>query len=165
LLLLLCCSLQNIDFKHQSVFRTVAGILPPLKRLNHLYPSRVPLRHIHARFFLILCFCALAITHRPIAQGNYEIQVYGSDTFPAGSTMTELHSNFTANGSKTTLDGTYPTKHQEHEKVEITQGWNSWLETGFYIFTSAGMGRDTSGWDTTSARAFAFPIRGSGRWG
>ncbi len=72
------------------------------------------------------------------AQGNYEIQVYGSDTVPPGRTMVELHSNFTFEGSKTTSDGTLPTNHQEHETVEITQGWTDWFETGFYIFTSLG---------------------------
>ena len=30
------------------------------------------------------------------AQDNYEIQVYGADTVEPGSTMVELHSNFTA---------------------------------------------------------------------
>lgn len=66
--------------------------------------------------------------------------------------MVELHSNFTVEGSSlspsssptivTRLpDGTFPTNHQEHETVEITQGWNSWFETGFYIFTSAGLGQ------------------------
>lgn len=76
------------------------------------------------------------------AQGNYEIQVYASDTVPAGRTMVELHSNFTIDGSKTTTDGTLPTEHQEHETVEITQGWTTWFETGFYIFTSIGPGQD-----------------------
>ena len=52
--------------------------------------------------------------------------------------MVELHSNYTASGSKATTDGTYPTNDQIHETVEITQGWNNWFETGFYIFTSAG---------------------------
>ncbi|MDQ2843898.1 MAG: transporter [Acidobacteriota bacterium] len=83
------------------------------------------------------------------AQGNYEIQVYGSDTVPAGRTMVELHSNFTIEGSTNSPSSsptvveptnavTLPTNHQLHETVEITQGWNSWFETGFYIFTSAG---------------------------
>ncbi len=75
------------------------------------------------------------------AQGNYEIQVYASDTVPAGLTMVELHSNYTVEGSKVTQDGTYPTNHQEHETIEITQGWTSWFETGFYIFTSVGPGQ------------------------
>ncbi len=83
----------------------------------------------------------LLITGYPVsayAQGNYEIQVYGSDTVLPGRTMVELHSNFTAEGTKDTVDGTYPTNNQEHETVEITQGWNNWFETGFYIFTSVG---------------------------
>ncbi len=72
------------------------------------------------------------------AQGNYEIQVYGSDTVAPGRTMVELHSNFTFEGFKTSVDGVLPDEHQVHETVEITQGWTSWFETGFYIFTSYG---------------------------
>jgi len=72
------------------------------------------------------------------AQGNYEIQVYGSDTVAPGRTMVELHSNFTFEGFKTAMDGVLPDEHQLHETVEITQGWNEWFETGFYIFTSYG---------------------------
>jgi hypothetical protein len=71
------------------------------------------------------------------AQGSYEIQVYGSDLVDPGATMVELHSNFTFQGSKTVIDGMYPTEHQEHETVEITHGFSDWFETGFYIFTSA----------------------------
>lgn len=48
----------------------------------------------------------------------------------------ELHSNFTVEGSKTTIDGVLPTNHAEHKTVEITQGVTDWFETGFYIFTS-----------------------------
>jgi hypothetical protein len=74
------------------------------------------------------------------AQGNYEIQVYGSDTIPPGSTMVELHSNFTALGQRSEIQGVYPTYHQEHETLEITQGINDWSEVGFYIFTSEQAG-------------------------
>jgi len=70
------------------------------------------------------------------AQDNYEIQVYGSDMVPPGNTMLELHSNFTAQGSKTVVDGALPTNHAEHETIEITQGFTDWFETGFYVFTS-----------------------------
>jgi hypothetical protein len=70
------------------------------------------------------------------AQDNYEIQVYGSDLVAPDHTMVELHSNFTVEGSKATIDGVLPTNHAEHEAVEITQGVNDWFETGFYIFTS-----------------------------
>lgn len=70
------------------------------------------------------------------AQGNYEIQVYGADTVPPGSLMTELHSNYTATGQTKVIDGVYPTDHQEHETLELTQGINDWAEVGFYVFTS-----------------------------
>ena len=74
------------------------------------------------------------------AQDNYEIQVYGSDTVPAHNLMVELHSNFTVEGSKTVVDGMIPTNHAEHETLELTYGWNSWFETGFYVFTSINPG-------------------------
>jgi hypothetical protein len=50
--------------------------------------------------------------------------------------MVELHSNFTADGSKQVTDGILPSNHAEHETLEITQGFNDWFETGFYVFTS-----------------------------
>jgi hypothetical protein len=85
---------------------------------------------------LSLLLLAAAGTPRAAAQGNYEVQVYGSELVPKGSTMVELHSNFTFQGSKTTGDGTLPTQHQWHETLELTHGFSEWFETGFYIFTS-----------------------------
>jgi hypothetical protein len=79
-----------------------------------------------------------------IAQDNYEIQVYGADTVEPHSTMVEFHTNWTAQGEKSVVDGVRPTNHAVHETIEITQGWNDWFETGFYIFTSA---RSGDGWD------------------
>lgn len=83
----------------------------------------------------LLLFSALSLK----AQDNYEIQVYGSETVEKGHTMVELHSNYTLNGSKTTsADGQLPTNHVEHETIEITHGWTTWFETGFYFFNSLG---------------------------
>jgi hypothetical protein len=96
---------------------------------------------IFRSLLVLACGCG-ALT----AQGNYEIQVYGADTILPDHTMVELHSNFTFQGSKSTTDGTYPTNHQLHETVEITQGWNEWFETGFYIFTSGGPGGQGYQW-------------------
>lgn len=75
-----------------------------------------------------------------IAQGNYEIQVYGSELVPPQTLMVELHSNYTVEGQTMTIDGVYPTNHQEHETVELTQGLTDWSEVGFYIFTSEQAG-------------------------
>jgi hypothetical protein len=102
------------------------------------------------------CSCALiaiifvltCVAAKPLhAQDNYEIQVYGAETVAPRTTMLELHSNFTADGSKPlpdspySADGTYPTDHALHETVEITQGLTSWSEVGFYIFTSSRSGQ------------------------
>ena len=70
------------------------------------------------------------------AQGNYEIQVYGSETVAPKNLMVELHSNFTPEGQKYFIDGVIPTNHQEHETLELTEGLTSWSEVGFYVFTS-----------------------------
>jgi len=70
------------------------------------------------------------------AQDNYEIQVYSYETVAPRSTMVEIHSNFTVDGSKTVQDGVLPTNHAMHETLEITQGLNDWSEVGFYVFTS-----------------------------
>lgn len=79
-----------------------------------------------------------------LGQDNYEIQVYGAETVEPGFTMVELHTNYTAQGSQTVVNGVAPTNHAVHETLEITQGFNDWFETGFYVFTSA---RPGDGWD------------------
>jgi len=86
------------------------------------------------QFAVLMAVASLHI----FGQDNYEIQVYGYDTVPAGRTMIELHTNFTFEGFKATNQGVLPDEHQTHETIEITQGWNDWFETGFYIFTSYG---------------------------
>jgi hypothetical protein len=87
-------------------------------------------RHL-AITFLFLILTLAATTTLAHAQDNYEIQVYGSDLVDPGHTMVELHSNFTIDGSKTVVDGVYPTNHAEHETVEITHGFNDWFESAF----------------------------------
>ncbi|HLJ85572.1 MAG TPA: hypothetical protein VKZ53_02045 [Candidatus Angelobacter sp.] len=96
-----------------------------------------------ARIYFILPLL-LILSAMCLAQDNYEIQVYGAETVEPHATMVEFHTNFTAEGSKTVVDGVQPTNHALHETIEITQGFNDWFETGFYIFTSA---RSGSGWD------------------
>jgi hypothetical protein len=92
---------------------------------------------------VLALFTVVALAPFSRAQDNYEIQVYGSDTVLPRSTMVEIHSNFTVDGSKTVEDGELPTNHAEHETLEITQGINEWSEVGFYVFTSI---QPDSGW-------------------
>jgi hypothetical protein len=89
------------------------------------------------RIFIILTLLLLTIT-RLKAQDNYEIQIYGSETVEKGHTMIELHSNYTFDGSKTMIDGQFPTNHVFHETIEITHGWTPWFETGVYFFNTLG---------------------------
>lgn len=84
----------------------------------------------------LLGLAFLALSSQAWAQDNYEIQVYGSDTVPAGRTMFELHSNYTWQGQKLKVNGVYPTQDALHETLEITHGWTKDFETGFYVFTS-----------------------------
>jgi hypothetical protein len=108
-----------------------------MRNTNDRLSCRIPpcLRALWA----VLLFCvAFAIPAH--AQGNYEIQVYGADTVPPKSLMVELHSNYTVDGQHNTIDGVYPTNHQEHETIELTEGINNWSEVGFYIFTSEQAG-------------------------
>lgn len=77
------------------------------------------------------------------AQGNYEVQVYGSELTPKGVTMVELHSNYTASGVRQVLDGVLPTNHAVHETLEITHGFGEWFELGSYFFNTV---QPNGGW-------------------
>jgi hypothetical protein len=85
---------------------------------------------------LLPALAAMLLVGTARAQGNYEIQVYGAQTVAPETLMVELHSNYTVDGQKYVIDDVYPTNHQEHETVELTEGINDWSEVGFYIFTS-----------------------------
>jgi hypothetical protein len=91
----------------------------------------------------LLLVAALFAVLPAFAQDNYEIQVYPADTIEPGATMFEFHTNFTPRGHSGD-NGLRPTNHAVHETFEITHGWNSWFETGFYIFTYAHSGY---GWE------------------
>jgi hypothetical protein len=82
-------------------------------------------------FFSTILFFNIAT-----AQDNYEIQVYASPTQTKGTTMFELHSNFTFNGKKNTIDGVRPSNDALHETLEVTHGVCENFEIGFYFFTN-----------------------------
>ena len=91
------------------------------------------------RAALHVLLTGVLLAHLPglaAAQGNFEIQVYGSETVAPRTTMVELHSNSAIQGTTHVESGVLPTQHAVHETIEITHGWTSWFETGFYIFTS-----------------------------
>jgi hypothetical protein len=114
-----------------------------LERISFLAPTRP--RTADQLFCMVAVVAALLVASPwAFAQDNYEIQVYSYDTVEPHHTMLESHTNFTLDGSKEVQDGVLPTNHALHETFEITHGFTSWFETGFYIFTSAHSGQ---GWD------------------
>ncbi len=74
------------------------------------------------------------------AQNNYEIQVYGSETMSAATTMFEFHTNITAVGFKKDENGVIADDLAWHESIEVTHGFTSWFEVGAYQFLSANKG-------------------------
>lgn len=52
--------------------------------------------------------------------------------------MFELHSNYTAVGSKTASNDIFYSDNWLHETLEITHGFTDWLEIGAYLFTAEG---------------------------
>ena len=95
------------------------------------YRVCMPIQRLMVLLLLILSAVGLAV-----AQDNYEIQVYASEIVPPKTTMVEIHSNFTVNGSKAVTDGVQPSNHAMHETLELTQGFTDWFETGFYVFST-----------------------------
>jgi len=96
-----------------------------------------------AVFAALSAFAAFALPMSVAsAQENYEIQVYPSETMPRGVTMFELHSNYTVRGSRAVSEfGELATNHAVHETLEITHGFSSWSELGFYWFMSIPQGQ------------------------
>lgn len=91
-------------------------------------------KHVLMKGFFLLVFIFTAFA--AFGQDNYEIQVYGAQTQAKGSTMFELHSNYTFNGQKQVVDGVLPSNHAEHETLEITTGITDNFEIGVYLFTN-----------------------------
>lgn len=85
----------------------------------------------------MLLSCAAGVC---LAQENYEIQVYGSQTQKKKSAIFELHSNYTLQGQKAIVNEVRPSFHSFHETVEITQGITDIFEIGFYLFTNGSPG-------------------------
>jgi hypothetical protein len=84
---------------------------------------------------------ALVLARPARAQDTYEIQVYPSETMAPRRTMLEFHTNWTADGNRFATEGVAPSHHALHETLELTHGFNEWLEVGLYLFTSTQPGR------------------------
>src|SRR5271166_5266028 len=88
--------------------------------------------------FFGVCLSIVAIfatPHTSLAIDFYEIEIYDTDTTPAGHLQLELHSNTTSTATghlaKSQMD-----VYQLHETVEGTYGVLRWLEVGQYFCTA-----------------------------
>lgn len=84
------------------------------------------------RKIVLICFVLFPVFL--VAQENYEIQVYGSQTQAKKSSIFELHSNYTFAGQKDVVKGVRPSYHSLHETIEVTTGLTNNFELGFYLF-------------------------------
>ncbi len=99
-------------------------------------------------FFSGVVFVCVAVRAVPAhAQDLFEIQVYPYETVQPGRTMLEFHTNFIPSGTKTTNGGDYANHHQFHVTMEITHGFTTHFETGFYLETAyvPGVGEKFTG--------------------
>ncbi len=110
---------------------------------------------------LALVYCSIA-AH---AQGNYEVQVYGSDLVTPRATMVELHSNFTLAGTKTAMAEccrpTMPNMRRWRSRMASTNGSRP-ASISSPAFKPMEVG---CGWARTSGRASPFPKNTIFRWG
>ena len=99
---------------------------------------------LHPRGLILsaLWFGSILLGYGSSQAQNFELQVYESETVPAGRTMVETHTNMALRGTTTTINGVLPTEHALHETIEITQGFTPWFEVGFYTFLSIQPGFD-----------------------
>ena len=94
-------------------------------------------RVLRAILPLSVCILGLLACARPSdAIDFYEIEIYDTDTTPAGHLQLELHSNTTSTATghlaKSQMD-----VYQLHETVEGTYGVLRWLEVGQYFCTGS----------------------------
>jgi hypothetical protein len=121
---------------------------------------------------LIFCVALLAslFERDAQAQDNYEIQVYGSDTVAPKTTMLELHSNFTVDGSKPlpgsryASDDSTPPITRSTKRSKLRKASTIGLKLASTSSPALVMEMDGNGSATISVLAFAFPTAGTGQW-
>ena len=87
-------------------------------------------------FALSLCMAAMLAAAPPShAIDFYEIEIYDTDTAPAGHLALELHSN-TASTATGQLAKSQMDVYQVHETLEASYGVLRWLEVGQYFATA-----------------------------
>ncbi len=88
-------------------------------------------------FCLLLLVALGLVPARALAQDNFEIQVYDSETAGPWHFGLETHLNYVARGTTAASpDGQAPTDHQFHLTFEPHLGIGTWAELGMYLQTA-----------------------------
>jgi hypothetical protein len=95
-------------------------------KIEHFLKQKIKV--VTATFLLVVIPAIL------MAQADNEIQVYSSPITSKGITFIELHQNYTFKGSDYLADP--KSAHWINETLEITRGFGSNFELGFYTFTA-----------------------------
>lgn len=86
----------------------------------------------------MLLSCAAGVC---LAQENYEIQVYGSQTQKKKSAIFELHSNYTLGGQKAVVNEVRPSFIPFTKRLRSPRGSRIFLKSGFIYSRTAAMAR------------------------
>lgn len=90
---------------------------------------------LHPRLWLVIALGLLPA--HALAQDNFEIQVYDSETAGPWHVGLETHFIYDASGTTVTApDGQAPTNHQFHLTFEPHLGIGTWVEVGMYVQTA-----------------------------
>lgn len=89
------------------------------------------------QFQLLIVLALGLIPARVVAQDNFEIQVYDSETAGPWRVGLETHLIYIARGATAvSADGQAPTDHQFHLTFEPHVGIGTWVELGMYLQTA-----------------------------
>ena len=91
---------------------------------------------MNKKIILFITFFTCLIPILLWGQENYEIQVYPAETIATSYTGIELHSNISASG-KPMIDQVRPTQNALRQTLEITHGFATNFEIGFYQFLNS----------------------------
>lgn len=94
---------------------------------------------IRSAFIALFCLMSSSVAS---AQQGYEFEVYDTDIGRKGSSELELHTNYVADGLKSSEDGLIPTHRAIRSSFEASRTLANWLRASFYVTASAGKNRD-----------------------
>jgi len=72
------------------------------------------------------------------AQDNFVIEIHGTPPNIKHDIITELHSAYVLDGSKTSIDGVVPSNHLFYSALETSHWFSGWYESSVVFYYAAG---------------------------